>query len=203
MKMNLDRRQFVVGTMIPFIVGLPEVKAAVPPVEETPYLISTGFSTLDKALGGGLLPGESMLVCGEAQSGKTSFIHTIATASKKPVKIIDRHPQGFGGTQDSLYLHANADPMMFVEMTMKKTQSKWKSDLETLKKFNFVTVISDKPEGWTGHERQLFDHVVYLGYGRKAILLHSKRYDCRKNYTCFTLGFNMHQGCHEIITNPV
>jgi hypothetical protein len=84
----MNRREFLknigigaAALSVPAVVVAQETPPPPPPLPlpepKKEVIFSTGFPTLDKHLGGGIRPGELMVVLGETGAGKSSFCNTI------------------------------------------------------------------------------------------------------------------------------
>jgi energy-coupling factor transporter ATP-binding protein EcfA2 len=122
--MQVNRRealQILAGTtLVPFVAAAPTptIAATTTPVPVAPpvtKIFTTGLPTLDKAIGGGIHPGELVVVMGSAGSGKTSFVDNMARAINpqfNPKTDSDVLEDRTLGSTDLLYLYQNQKPFL-------------------------------------------------------------------------------------------
>jgi energy-coupling factor transporter ATP-binding protein EcfA2 len=125
--MQVNRRealQMLAGTtLVPFVAAAPTPTIAAPAAPSTPAPVAppvttfftTGLPTLDKAIGGGIHPGELVVVMGCTGSGKTSFVENIARSVNPK---FDPKTDSIGlenrtlGSTDVLNLYQNRNPFL-------------------------------------------------------------------------------------------
>ncbi|MEK9171597.1 MAG: ATPase domain-containing protein, partial [Patescibacteria group bacterium] len=95
-------------------------------IDATGQRIGTGIAELDRVLGGGLVPGEVVLLAGEPGMGKSTLLSRVALAINQPV----------------LYVCGEESPSQ-VALRLQRLSKVGKSDLSLLSETNVDAVVAE------------------------------------------------------------
>jgi hypothetical protein len=110
----MKRRDFLkCVAAVPFIPAISSIPAfpALERIEAIPGYFSTGFPTIDEALGGGLRQGTINLIVGKPWSGKTGIINRISLANPRMGKTLFGNMENTG-CSDLLCLSPTYNPSL-------------------------------------------------------------------------------------------
>jgi hypothetical protein len=220
--MNINRREFIAATAAAVTVG-SVIKASTP----APNVFSTGFPSLDKALDGGLQPGEIMVVMGLPGTGKTRFMERIANSQSSgditnrkngdwDMLSLWRHPDRTSTFRTEAFLTTDAGWPFGLEGDQSQNHFNQRYLREWLKakqQYNFAAVASFPLRHNLHGSMRVPRHVEVTAFYYCDYVLHLMPYPCRSTGSLarclgsrnrkmkgfeFPIAFNQ-DGCYEVL----